>query len=78
MLRAKVVETIAAMMNNCAAYHTNLKVETHDPTAVSDKLSYEQTLQIVMPWGTDKFVAFVENARLAKSDGFFFWNNTLY
>lgn len=69
MLRAKVVETIAAMMNNCAAYHTNLKVETHDPTAVSDKLSYEQTLQIVMPWGTDKFVAFVENARLAKSDG---------
>ena len=61
----KVVETTRCVMQNCRVYLSNLEIrqKQRSADAVSD-MDYETALATVMGWGTDKFTAFVENAKL--------------
>ena len=50
-------------MQSCKAYLSNLEIRTRQQTSIGD-IDYETALMQVSSWGTDKFIAFGENAKL--------------
>lgn len=55
-------------MQSCKAYLSNLEIRTRQQTSIGD-IDYETALMEVSSWGTDKFIAFVENAKLRSKRG---------
>jgi hypothetical protein len=64
----KVVQTVVTLMGICGHYVSNLVVRERSEEP-STHHQYEDMLERVCLWGTDRFVAYCEDAKLKKANG---------
>ena len=69
--KQKLVDTVTQAISGCAVFVSTLSVQytgavAEDEDQDESMMKYEDAFKIVADWGTERFVAFVENARLKK------------